>query len=249
MLKGLGGNDVLEGGAGEDKLYGGPGADVVTAGGGADAVSGGTGNDQVAGGAGPDTLSGNAGADSVNGGDGADKEYGGDGNDTVVGGDGNDLILGQGGNDDLSGQGGSDTINGGAGTNWCTVGATDKQLACVYDRKAPSLAAGSFTAAPGTVDVTKADRTVKVRMRMRDDTGVSRVQLTASTDTEYWPPAGFAEAKEGELAFPAGSVTTTGGAAWDGTVTVVDNPGLTYVVSLTIHQIQELVPEIIHAPD
>ena len=170
VITGLGGDDVIDGGAGDDSISGGAGNDKL---------SGSAGNDTVSGGAGDDKVSGNDGADHLSGGPGADTEYGGAGNDAEVGGAGDDLILGQGGNDDLSGQAGSDSLNGGAGTNWCTVGSSDSEKACKYDRDAPTVDVASFTASATRVDVTKSDTTVKVRVRLKDDTGVVRASVGA----------------------------------------------------------------------
>lgn len=184
VLYGYGGDDVLDGGSGADSLYGSSGIDRLYGGTGNDRLLGESGNDtvfgdggadQVSGGTGNDVLAGKDGADTIYGGTGADKEYGGIGDDTIRGGDDGDLLAGQDGNDDLSGENGTDALDGGAGTNWCTVGATDTQKACVYDKTPPAVWWSSVT--PNPVNVTYADQQINVRVHVLDDTGVASVQF------------------------------------------------------------------------
>lgn len=176
LVDGGSGNDTVYGAAGNDTVYGGYGDDVVVGDTGADTVYGGPGNDRAYGGAGNDVLVGHDGADLLSGGAGTDKDYGGPGNDTLHGGDDADVVSGQEGDDDLAGEGGSDVVDGGAGTNWCSIGAGDTQKACVYDRTAPTL--GWTSASPNPVDVTSGSRTVTVRLRLLDDTGITSVQTS-----------------------------------------------------------------------
>ena len=110
---------------------------------------------------------------SAAGGGGNDTLNGGTGSDLLTGGTGDDVLRGQDGNDDLAGDSGSNTLDGGTGTNWCTVGAADIQNACVYALSPATVVWSEVT--PATVDVTDADRPVKVRMRIVDDTGVFTV--------------------------------------------------------------------------
>ncbi|WP_019873540.1 calcium-binding protein [Sporichthya polymorpha] len=157
-------------------------AGVFSAAGNRCTVVGTSGDDVLKGTPGRDVICGlgGGGRDRVEGGGGTDRLDGGPGNDTVTGGNGGDLVLGGAGNDDLDGQSGRDTLDGGTGTNWCTVGATDTQKACVYDRTAPS--ADWITLSPSSVDVTAKDAEVTARMRIIDDTGVgslNAVQLFA----------------------------------------------------------------------
>jgi len=73
VLKGAGGNDLLQnktslpslllGGPGDDRLLGGTGSDSISGGTGNDVLSGGRGNDLLDGGEGKDTLTGGRGAD------------------------------------------------------------------------------------------------------------------------------------------------------------------------------------------
>ena len=91
VIKGMGGNDVLDGGSGgEDMIYGGDGDDTIT-GSGAD-------SDMLKGGAGDDTITGSSGDDMITGGMDDDTMDGNGGNDTYVfspdDGNGDDIIEG-----------------------------------------------------------------------------------------------------------------------------------------------------------
>jgi Ca2+-binding RTX toxin-like protein len=66
------GADTITGAAGDDGLYGGPGDDVLQGGDDGDLLVGGTGNDELYGGAGDDILIGGPGADFFDCGDGQD---------------------------------------------------------------------------------------------------------------------------------------------------------------------------------
>ena len=81
-LRGLGGDDILNGGEGDDLLVGNEGDDILRSNGGADRLFGNEGLDRL-----------NAGA----------------GNDLLVGGDGNDFLLGGEGTDNIDGGSGIDT--------------------------------------------------------------------------------------------------------------------------------------------
>jgi len=170
------GNDTVYGAAGNDRLYGGSGDDVIGGDVGTDTIFGDAGNDRISGGTGNDVLAGKDGADRLSGNAGADQEYGGTGDDTIRGGDDNDVVQGQDGNDDLAGENGSDALDGGNGTNWCTVGATDTQKACVYDKTPPAVWWSSVT--PDPVDVTYGDKPITVRVHLLDDTGVAGAQFS-----------------------------------------------------------------------
>jgi Ca2+-binding RTX toxin-like protein len=82
-LRGLEGNDILQGSAGPDSLYGDDGADTLT---------GGAGDDNIYGGPGDDVLQGGSDNDLLVGGPGNDELYGGDGDDVLIGGPGADYF-------------------------------------------------------------------------------------------------------------------------------------------------------------
>jgi len=63
VIRGLGGDDVIQGSVGSDRLAGNDGNDTIRGGGGDDFVFGNAGNDILNGGAGDDQISGNAGDD------------------------------------------------------------------------------------------------------------------------------------------------------------------------------------------
>ncbi len=91
------GNDSLRGVAGDDALNGRAGNDIISAGAGLDSLHGGDGDD---------TIAGDADADFIDGGNH---------NDTLSGGDGDDVLYGRAGIDVLNGGAGDDTMYGGAG--------------------------------------------------------------------------------------------------------------------------------------
>lgn len=115
VLRGFGGNDVLNGGAGSDILDGGTENDTLNGGAGADNLDGGADGDTLLGGAGADKLTGGAGADSLDGGTEADTLEGGAGADTLNGGTEADTMDGGADADGLLGGAGADTLIGGAG--------------------------------------------------------------------------------------------------------------------------------------
>ena len=183
VVRAGGGDDLVDAGPGRDRVRAGAGADRVLAGTGADRVAGGDGADRLSGGDGADTLDGDAGADTVNGGDGTDTLEGDNGrdtvngggqDDTVDGGDQGDDLSGGSGDDELTGGDGVDDVDGGTGSNLCIVDAEDESVRCRYDEQPPVLA--GTVVDPGTVDVTKADAQVAVRVHATDDTGVTMVQ-------------------------------------------------------------------------
>ncbi|HET7345033.1 MAG TPA: calcium-binding protein [Nitrososphaeraceae archaeon] len=82
-LRGLGGNDILQGSIGDDNLYGDTGADTL---------NGADGNDNLYGGPGDDVIQGGVGNDMLVGGPGNDELYGGPGDDVMIGGPGADYF-------------------------------------------------------------------------------------------------------------------------------------------------------------
>lgn len=127
-LYGDGGNDYLVGGAGADYLSGGDGADRLYGGEGDDGLSGGTGNDYLYGDAGDDVMEGGDGNDYLYGGAGADLMSGDEGHDRLYGQAGDDEISGAGGNDYLYGHEGNDTLHGGIGNDYLEGGYGDDTL-------------------------------------------------------------------------------------------------------------------------
>jgi Ca2+-binding RTX toxin-like protein len=101
-IRGLEGDDTIEGGDGTNYLYGNDGND---------SINGDLGDDWIKGGAGPDVLSGNGGDDHL---------CGEAGNDTLSGIDGDDV---------LEGNAGTDTNNGGLDYDECEW---EGQLGCEY---------------------------------------------------------------------------------------------------------------------
>ena len=84
VLRGLNGNDTIDGKGGADSLVGGLGNDTLR---------GGSGNDRLDGGAGNDRIYGDAGRDVLTGGDGRDFLSGGLDSDTLSGGNGADRFI------------------------------------------------------------------------------------------------------------------------------------------------------------
>jgi len=117
VLRGLGGDDVLNGESGSDTLYGGDGFDVISGGTGNDTAFGDDGDDNLSGGSGDDTLYGGAGEDFLNGSDGADSLFGGADDDLLFGGDFFDFGT-------FSFVDTPDTLTGGPGNDRITVGTS-----------------------------------------------------------------------------------------------------------------------------
>jgi Ca2+-binding RTX toxin-like protein len=82
-LRGLEGNDILQGSNAPDNLYGDEGADTIT---------GAAGDDKLYGGPGDDVLQGGDDGDTLVGGKGNDELYGGQGDDILIGGPGADFF-------------------------------------------------------------------------------------------------------------------------------------------------------------
>jgi RTX calcium-binding nonapeptide repeat (4 copies) len=82
-IRGLGGNDIIQGSLGPDNLYGDDGADTL---------SGQAGDDKLYGGPGDDVLQGGFDGDLLVGGPGNDELYGGDNDDILIGGPGADYF-------------------------------------------------------------------------------------------------------------------------------------------------------------
>jgi Ca2+-binding RTX toxin-like protein len=109
-ITGDGGDDSLLGGFGDDTISGGNDDDTIRGGQHDDSLSGGFGEDRIHGDHGNDTVDGGDNADSIEGGFGADHLRGGTGTDTVLGGLHGDTIEGGSGNDRLDGGDGIDTV-------------------------------------------------------------------------------------------------------------------------------------------
>lgn len=82
-LRGLAGNDILQGSIGDDNLYGDEGDDTL---------NGADGNDNLYGGPGDDVIQAGVGNDLLVGGPGNDELYGGPGDDVLIGGPGADYF-------------------------------------------------------------------------------------------------------------------------------------------------------------
>jgi Ca2+-binding RTX toxin-like protein len=107
-VRGLGGNDSIEGSSDAEEFNGNSGNDIILGRDGNDLIRGGQGNDSLAGNNGEDVLNGNAGADFLNGEDQSDILRGGQGNDVVAGEPGDDILIGDRGTDLLVGGSGAD---------------------------------------------------------------------------------------------------------------------------------------------
>lgn len=145
-LRGIGGNDTIDGGSGDDSILGGGGNDSIDGGIGNDSIHGGYGSDSIwgnvgddwisgwngadylSGGAGSDSIAGDDGNDTIDGGSEADRLLGGNDQDSIAGGDGNDSIWGEAGNDTLYGEGGADSIDGGTGNDWASGGDANDSI-------------------------------------------------------------------------------------------------------------------------
>jgi Ca2+-binding RTX toxin-like protein len=175
ILKGLGGNDKLDGGANADTMFGGAGNDTYTVDNAGDIASeaGGTGTDtvrssltfrldgvQILGDVERLTLTGNANINGV-GNALANLINGNDARNTLKGLDGNDTLNGNDGNDALDGGTGNDTMNGGIGNDKFYVdSSSDKVLEAVGEGTDTVLTTATFTLKP---DVEVERLQVKVR--------------------------------------------------------------------------------------
>jgi Ca2+-binding RTX toxin-like protein len=120
ILRGLAGDDTLDGGTSNDTVYGGDGNDTIFAG---------TGDDKAYGDVGNDLMYGNDGNDLLYGGDNSDTIYGGNHNDTLWGDDaalltpGSDALYGEAGNDLFRTNDGGvmDILSGGIGTDTASL--------------------------------------------------------------------------------------------------------------------------------
>ncbi len=133
VIKGLAGNDTLDGGGSGDSLVGGAGrdfagyasaamglvADLANAAGNTGDAAGDSYRsiENLLGSAYADVLRGNGGSNRIDGGGGKDTLNGRGGNDTLEGNAGDDHVIGGSGADRLAGNGGSDTLQGGAGAD------------------------------------------------------------------------------------------------------------------------------------
>lgn len=148
---------------------------------------------------GDDVLVGTSGSDVLCGLGGHDVLRGGDGDDVLDGGGGRDRLEGAAGDDDLDGGLDPDVLDGGLGTNWCVPDSVDQLTKCVYDLSPPVIEESTLT--PDRVDSTNEDSPVTVQVRVRDDTGVLRVQAY-SYDTQthrVGPEIGFARLVSGTV--------------------------------------------------
>jgi hypothetical protein len=182
-IRGEAGADVIYGGSSSDYLYGGTANDTIRGDDGhdhiygdadRDTVNGGTGWDVLYGGTGGDRIVGGKGNDRAYGGDNADGLYGGAGNDQLHGGNHNDLVLGDSDADRLWGDAGADQVRGGTGADQLSGGTGNDALEGGSHNDV--LTGGSVTFSPSTINTTKADVKVKVRVRITDDLGAVRVQ-------------------------------------------------------------------------
>lgn len=174
-INGGSGWDVISGGTGGDRIVGGKGNDRAYGGDNADGLYGGAGNDQLHGGNHNDLVLGEADADRLWGDAGADQVRGGTGADQLSGGTGNDALEGGSHNDVLTGGSGTDQLAGGTGTNRCVYDTYDYlNGGCGTDKVAPKVLGVTFS--PSSIDTTKTDVKVKVRVRITDDLGAVRVQ-------------------------------------------------------------------------
>lgn len=129
-IRGLGGNDTLEGAEGNDLILGGAGNDRLVESQGTDTLRGGAGDDRIMAStaSGNNLLDGGTGNDTILSGVGNDRIYGRAGNDvlrdtgydlndndTMWGGAGNDRLIATNGNDVLFGGGGNDRLKAAAG--------------------------------------------------------------------------------------------------------------------------------------
>jgi hypothetical protein len=129
--------------------------------------------------AGADVLCGRGGFDRLSG-EGA--LPGGGGDDTLAGDAGDDVLRGADHDDGLDGGDGSDVVDGGEGSNRCPPSDYHRRI-CFWDEAPPSAA--SIDVSPATVDVTAAGATLTLRMRLKDDQGVTGVQvITQAVDAQ-----------------------------------------------------------------
>jgi len=112
VLRGAGGDNVINGSGGNDLIFGYRGDDTLSGGTGDDLLDGGADDDVLSGGAGEDVLVGGAGNDNLFGSTGRDLLMGGTGDDTMEGGLGDDVMLGSTGADQMYGDAGDDIIDG-----------------------------------------------------------------------------------------------------------------------------------------
>lgn len=105
-VRGLGGDDIINGSGDAEDINGNLGNDVIDGRGGDDNLRGGQQNDFLTGSDGNDLVNGNLGDDNVSGNAG---------DDIVRGGQGSDGLNGDGGNDFLYGDLGQDFLTGGTG--------------------------------------------------------------------------------------------------------------------------------------
>lgn len=127
-VRGLAGNDSIEGGLGANTLYGNGGNDNIQGASLVDTIFGGGGNDQINAYAGDDIVDAGSGDDVVFGWEGNDRLDGRSGNDFIYGDEGDDTIYGNSGRDVLYGDDGNDTVRGNDGRDTLFGGRNDDLL-------------------------------------------------------------------------------------------------------------------------
>jgi len=113
----------------QDQLYGQGGSDFVRGLDGDDTIEGGIGYDLLYGDEDNDTIYGGGGKDKIKGGTGDDVLYGDDDDDDICGGDDDDTLYGGNGDDVITGENDVDYNFGNAGTNTCE---NQYPLYCTY---------------------------------------------------------------------------------------------------------------------
>lgn len=143
-----------------------------------DTLRGTSNKDVICGRGGDDKIVGLGGDDILDGGTGNDTIYGSAGKDRLLGGAGTDKLFGETDNDDLDGGEGADKLYGGTGSNTCGGSSADSFSNCRADRSAPIAVSDSVS--PSRLDMTQRDTvSAFVRLHLRDDTGIERLEVTA----------------------------------------------------------------------
>lgn len=244
-LLGLDGDDTLIGGLGADILRGGDGMDLLQGGGGADLLEGGDGADVLEGGDGKDTLSGGQGDDLLDGGNGKDELAGGQGRDTLRGGDGRDRLSGGAGDDLLIGGAGNDTLTGGTGRDTAEFSGVFADYLILDDGNGGVTVRGGPDGRDelNSVELLRfADRTIEVRgtpgtpvlSGISQDTGIPNDRLTADQEiTLTGSAAAGARVELFQNGESIGSVTASGGGAWQFTTATLNDGSYSFAAQAT----------------